>query len=1280
MAMLGHEYRFDDDGDGPREDAAGGGSSGGQQQQWQQRWQPQLVQYQPQQQQQQRHQQQQQQQQQHGHQQQQHYGHRQFQHPQSQSPSQSSSPSPSQSQSQHSSPSNVRQQRGGPGAAFAPPPRTHSRQQQHQHQHQPWSKHDDAGTADPADMPAMFEHPHNHQTPHGHPGHQGHQGPHGYPGHQTHHRQQYSPNPNHNHHQHHNSHNNHNHAHAHTPTPTHHHNPPPLSRPFRLQNHPPPSFSLRPSSSPRPVLNLRSDVNVNVPPALTSARSDSFYYGSRPPRASPSPTPTISHFQPPPHRTRAESTPPTTSRLAPRSAFPGLSSNPYIPESPESVTTSASSPPQPETHKFPLLSHQHDQLARLSPVSNLESPVSSRQSTPTEPNMPTMGVENFSRPRKPSVPSQQSDSALSWRMAAHRPHAAAAAAAADPPLQLDQPPTSNPQHQAAPPNFNPAPNPWPRNRRLSQSSSQSSSTYSSIPPRSSNDHLNAAPPRIDFPRHQNPTAGGPPVSFPRQPHSHYNTPYNAPQTHLREGPSWLATGDESRSGGSSFRSQFTTSTAHGTVFTASGTERNSILTKTSSITEQSIINGYARGSWRPSSVDDGVSLEDVMGMYERGFRDSDIDMDSIRRSMKFPDDDDLPDTEALEKESSRPDTSHSDASELRAKMLEAMNDPLPSPTAMQIPGSGVSTARQSRTRHSLLPSSLPTDVGLGLATEHMSRRNKNGRSDSMEKHDSAKMLDGDDNSDTFERDQVETPSPTSPTSPVRSPAPAAMPPSPRAVDPTPAPAPAPAPVPAPPTVSMFRLPQEPTEEPGSRDRYGFRKASANVTRQQYDAWDSTYSEYLVRRRRKWIAFLKDNSLMTDRPNRFPPRSAKTKRFIRKGIPPDWRGAAWFYYAGGPAILSKHHGLYEQLVQQAGLERNGPGRIPNQASEVKPLVIEDIEKDLYRTFPDNIRFKPPPPPGASPQLAAARPATEPEIISSLRRVLHAFALYNPRIGYCQSLNFLAGLLLLFVDTEEQAFWLLNIITRVYLPGTHEMSLEGSKVDLGVLMVALKDSLPTVWKQIGGDELEAGKRGGGWGKRGAKGHGGNPGSISDPNRLPAITLCMTAWFMSCFVGTLPIETVLRVWDVFFYEGSRTLFRISLALFKLGEREIKAVQDPMEMFGVVQSFPRRMVDCNTLMETCYRRRNGIGHLSQESVEEKRQERRDGIRKWKAEQEAAAAAADAAGAGGGDGPRPTTRHRFGAAALGLDLAADIDEVRRKANLFGRKKDREQVRAAEVA
>lgn len=400
------------------------------------------------------------------------------------------------------------------------------------------------------------------------------------------------------------------------------------------------------------------------------------------------------------------------------------------------------------------------------------------------------------------------------------------------------------------------------------------------------------------------------------------------------------------------------------------------------------------------------------------------------------------------------------------------------------------------------------------------------------------------------------------------------------------------------------------EEPGSRDRYGFKKQSQHVTRQQYDEWDKGYSEYLARRKKKWVAYLKENSLMTDRPNRFPDstkNNAKTKRFIRKGIPPEWRGAAWFYYAGGPAILRAHGGLYEKLLRK----------------RCKQVDMEAIERDLHRTFPDNIKFKPADGTGVESSSdsddssapsgmgtpSAGQVEGEPTIISSLRRVLRAFSVYNPRIGYCQSLNFLAGLLLLFVETEEQCFWLLNVITHIYLPGTHEISLEGSKVDLSVLMDEIQTSMPAVWDKIGGD-LEAQPL-----SRPATSR-----SLRRPNRmrkkdaqtlsterLPPITLCMTAWFMSCFIGTLPIETTLRVWDIFFYEGSKTLFRVALAIFKVGEAEVKAVADPMEMFGVVQTLPRRMIDANALMEACFKRRNGFGHLTQSTIDERRQDRRD-------------------------------------------------------------------------
>ncbi|KAF4122279.1 TBC1 domain family member 6 [Geosmithia morbida] len=419
------------------------------------------------------------------------------------------------------------------------------------------------------------------------------------------------------------------------------------------------------------------------------------------------------------------------------------------------------------------------------------------------------------------------------------------------------------------------------------------------------------------------------------------------------------------------------------------------------------------------------------------------------------------------------------------------------------------------------------------------------------------------------------------------------------------------------------LPVE-VEEPGSRDRYGFKKESQYISRKQYDDWDKGYTEYLDRRKKKWTAFLKENSLMTDEPNRFPSPSAKTKKFVRKGIPPDWRGAAWFYYAGGPAIMAKHGGLYAKMLQK----------------KAKRIDVEAIERDLHRTFPDNVNFRPP---GStsinagdhkiidSADTVQPKPE-EPPIISSLRRVLFAFSIYNQNIGYCQSLNFIAGMLLLFVDNEEQCFWLLNVVTHIYLPGTHELSLEGSRVDLSVLMTEIRDTMPAVWDRIGG-ELEAQPNGGaarpstGRSLRRPKLGRRKDQTTLTTERLPPITMCMTAWFMSCFIGTLPIETTLRVWDVFFYEGSKTLFRIALAIFKSGESEILSVSDPMEMFGVVQSMPRKMLDANALLDTCFRRRNGFGHLSQGAIDERRQARREEAQQQKLGQ------GQGASSGGGEG-----------------------------------------------
>ena len=361
---------------------------------------------------------------------------------------------------------------------------------------------------------------------------------------------------------------------------------------------------------------------------------------------------------------------------------------------------------------------------------------------------------------------------------------------------------------------------------------------------------------------------------------------------------------------------------------------------------------------------------------------------------------------------------------------------------------------------------------------------------------------------------------------------------------------------------LFHCPPALLEPTATHDRYGFRKASRDITIEAYDVWYRSYAAIQERMHVKWLKYLRKEKLSTENPESFPAPSLKTQKFVRRGISPGLRGEAWFFYSKGNEFLKNRPEYYSELVLKC------------QTAALLNKDKEAIERDLHRTFPENLHFKPH---GASQEGQVSSPPAETPIISALRRLLSAFAIHNPAVGYCQSLNFIAGLLLLFLP-EEKAFWMLHIITTSLLPGSHEESLEGADVDTWVLLLALQKQNSGLQRKIGGDVQ------------------------SDTRHLPDISMCTTPWFMSAFIGNLPIEGVLRVWDVLFYEGSKTLFRVALAIFKIGEEEIRKIQDPMETLQVIQTIPRKMLDVERLFDFTFSR----GEVGKKWIEKKRQERK--------------------------------------------------------------------------
>nr|XP_045251802.1 TBC1 domain family member 2B isoform X2 [Macaca fascicularis] len=133
-------------------------------------------------------------------------------------------------------------------------------------------------------------------------------------------------------------------------------------------------------------------------------------------------------------------------------------------------------------------------------------------------------------------------------------------------------------------------------------------------------------------------------------------------------------------------------------------------------------------------------------------------------------------------------------------------------------------------------------------------------------------------------------------------------------------------------------------------------------------------------------------------------SPELKNLIRAGIPHEHRSKVWKWCVDRHTRKFKDStepGHFQTLLQKA-LEKQNP-------------ASKQIELDLLRTLPNNKHYSCPTSEG----------------IQKLRNVLLAFSWRNPDIGYCQGLNRLVAVALLYLE-QEDAFWCLVTIVEVFMP--------------------------------------------------------------------------------------------------------------------------------------------------------------------------------------------------------------------------------------------------------
>jgi hypothetical protein len=240
------------------------------------------------------------------------------------------------------------------------------------------------------------------------------------------------------------------------------------------------------------------------------------------------------------------------------------------------------------------------------------------------------------------------------------------------------------------------------------------------------------------------------------------------------------------------------------------------------------------------------------------------------------------------------------------------------------------------------------------------------------------------------------------------------------------------------------------------------------------------------------------------------KSKKLKSRIRKGIPQSLRGQVWCKLAEIESVQQNYPKNYFTHLQSLELQQN---------------VECEIKNDIDRTFPNHIKF--------------CNEGGQ----QSLYRVLRAYAAFDPEVSYTQGMSFIAGMFLLFLS-EEESFWMLVVL--LYQNDFRKFYVHGMPKLYCCFYVAnglLRHHEKKVFLKLRKESI-------------------------------SIPLYATQWFLTGYSSFLEIETTLRIWDCFWFEGIKVFYRVFLAILGIHRESICK----MRFEQILKIFQRDQFKVNT------------------------------------------------------------------------------------------------------